>query len=286
MLLRIEHETSYEYDAPVRLGPHTLLLRPRSDGMQQLVEYALRLEPTGAAVAEGIDLEGNAFTHVTPAEATTRFAIAMRSIVETRVTNPFVVPVATHARHIPFEYDRTLRAGVAPYLDGPPASDAVAALAQRALDDAGGETMPFLMRLAARIANEHKQVIRPDGMPMTPEETLARGEGACRDLAVLFVAACRHVGVAARFVSGYQLPRGQELGDQLHAWAEAFLPSAGWRAFDPSEGLAVADRHVAVAAAADAAGAAPVTGVFAGAGASARLLARVDVRRADAAPSE
>jgi transglutaminase-like putative cysteine protease len=107
-------------------------------------------------------------------------------------------------------------------------------------------------------------VARREGTPNAPEVTLATREGSCRDLAVLFCAACRAVGVTARFVSGYEREASLQENGELHAWAEVYFHGGGWRGYDPSRGLAVADSHVAVAAAADPLLAAPVTGVYRG----------------------
>jgi transglutaminase-like putative cysteine protease len=144
---------------------------------------------------------------------------------------------------------------------------------RRQVDD---RTIDFLFELCAALHRELRFIARPDGAPWTSDETLLRGEGACRDLAVVFIDACRGVGLAARFVSGYklELDRIEENAD-LHAWAEVYLPGGGWRGYDPSLGLVVADRHVAVAASCEPELAAPTTGSFRGTGAIGRMTAQV-----------
>ncbi len=106
----------------------------------------------------------------------------------------------------------------------------------------------------------------------------ARKEGSCRDLAVLFIETCRSVGIAARFVSGYHTVQPWQGARQLHAWAEIFLPGAGWRGYDPSQGLAVADQHIAIAAGATPQLAAPVTGSFRGNGVQSSFTAEIEIR--------
>ena len=115
-----------------------------------------------------------------------------------------------------------------------------------------------------RLFDAVRHAIRDDGPPLAPEVTLERGEGSCRDLAVLFCAACRSVGIPARFVSGYEREAALQDKAHMHAWAEVYLSGGGWRGYDPSQGLAVYTAHVAVAAAADPRLAAPVSGSFRG----------------------
>ena len=127
---------------------------------------------------------------------------------------------------------------------------------------------------------ERVQLVRREtGDPWTAEETWRAGCGACRDLAVLFVETCRLLGVAARFVSGYEFAAETSDAFDLHAWAEAYVPGVGWRGFDPSRGLATTQDHVAVAAAATPQGAAPVIGAFRGDGATATITSELNVDR-------
>jgi transglutaminase-like putative cysteine protease len=130
------------------------------------------------------------------------------------------------------------------------------------------ETLPFLTALNRRLFEAFRHVIRDDGPANPPEVTLREREGTCRDLAVLFCSACRSVGIAARFVSGYESGAVFDTQAQMHAWAEVYLMGGGWRGYDPSQGLAVSTGHVAVAAAADPRLAAPISGSYRGAAAS------------------
>jgi transglutaminase-like putative cysteine protease len=127
-----------------------------------------------------------------------------------------------------------------------------------------------LRLLDGRIRAELRNAPRLTGAPLVAGETLARGGGSCRDLAVLFIAACRSQGLAARFVSGY-LPAGPGERQHMHAWAEVLLPGAGWIPFDPSQAMPVGERHVAVAAAAEPGDAAPISGYFSGPGARSEM---------------
>jgi transglutaminase-like putative cysteine protease len=128
----------------------------------------------------------------------------------------------------------------------------------------GWQTIPFLSALNQHLFAATRQVIRRAGAPHSAETTLREQEGSCRDLAVLFCAACRAVGLAARFVSGYERDASLLENGDLHAWAEVYLEGAGWTGYDPSRALAVAASHVAVASAGDPMNAAPVSGTFRG----------------------
>jgi transglutaminase-like putative cysteine protease len=143
----------------------------------------------------------------------------------------------------------------------------------------GRNTLAFLDGLNDMLHRDFEREIRQTGLPQPPEVTLERGRGACRDLAVLFITLCRLEGIAARFVSGYQARA--ETGyprRYLHAWPEVYLPGGGWRGYDPSHGSAVANTHVAVAAACNAADAAPIEGSFYGAGARSSLEYELDIK--------
>jgi transglutaminase-like putative cysteine protease len=148
-------------------------------------------------------------------------------------------------------------------------------LAEQIRECARGEAVPFLARLVETICERFKVIHREKGGPWPPATTIEQRQGACRDLAALFIDICRSVGLAARFVSGYQEGDADQDKRYMHAWAEVYLPCAGWRGFDPTHGLAVTDRHVAVAAAADPQHATPVTATFRGSNVEAEMSANV-----------
>jgi transglutaminase-like putative cysteine protease len=167
-------------------------------------------------------------------------------------------------------YEPAERRARAHYLE-PPGDPSVEAFAKDVLAASSGGANAFLGELCQRIASTMTQEVRETGGAMPAGQTLALGRGACRDLSVLFMDACRAVGIAARFVTGYELGDPSDGDHDLHAWAEVYLNGAGWRGYDPSQGLAVADRHVAVAAAAEPAEAAPTVGSFRGTNVSSTL---------------
>lgn len=248
MKLSIRHRTLYRYSRPVWLDPHWLRVRPRSDGCQRLVSQTIHFDPAPAERRCFVDAWGNSIDRLGFEGPTDRFDVDVSLEVETGEPRPPEVEAV-----LPLDYGDEAPA-LAPYL-------------ARAGPEA--EVAAFVRDLA--------------GAARSPAETLRRGEGVCRDLAVPFLACCRELGIAARFVSGYQegSAHGGDGRRYLHAWAEAYLPGAGWHGFDPTHGTAVGDDRVAIASAASPAGVAPIEGSyrFAGAPPSRRLDTELTIRR-------
>jgi transglutaminase-like putative cysteine protease len=269
MRIAVVHSTNYRYSAPVYLEPHVIRLRPREDGSQRLNAFALDLQPAPAGMSTVLDQDGNTVVHAWFDGLTERLTILTSFQVETLRANPFdYLPLPSDC-DVPVQYAEVLRNPLVPYLRADHHPD-VRAFAQQIANEAGWNTADFLARLNRTLFETIGQIIRRDGRPHPPAVTLAGREGSCRDTAALFCAACRAMGIAARFVSGYEIGAAEADGGDLHAWAEVYLQGGGWRGFDPSRGLAVADSHVPVAAASDPLLAAPVTGTYRGE-ASARI---------------
>jgi transglutaminase-like putative cysteine protease len=166
---------------------------------------------------------------------------------------------------------------MSPYLK--PAPDpSVVNLAQELLRESDDNALNFLFHATDYIHREFQHVVRPNGEALPAHKTLKRREGACRDTAVLLVDICRSMGLAARFVSGYKFDPGSKDSNDLHAWTEVYLPGAGWRGYDPSLGLAVADLHIPLAAGPSAEEAAAVSGTFRGTDALSKLDFQVQVK--------
>lgn len=267
MRFRIRHETVYRYAGPVTLGPHVLRLRPREDGVQRLARFLLDVSPEPAARSTVLDAEGNTVEHVWFGAPVSALRIVAESEVHTLRTNPYdyldgdavdAVPLAHYA--------------------APAQPDAVRAFAESVRTHAPGGAVAMLDALNRAIHGHVQRHIRDDGRPaQSAVETLDRRTGACRDLAVLFIATARALGHPARFVSGYRRGDVARPDRHLHAWAEVFLPGGGWRGWDPVEGLAVADAHVALAASHAQAGAMPVSGSYGGGADGASLSYRVQI---------
>lgn len=283
MILRIRHRISYTYDRPVFLEPSTVRLRPRCDCAQSLLDHELVMVPEPAGMAWAIDAEGNDVATAWFEGSHGRLRIDAESLVRTTRTDPFEYLITDEAAlELPVQYTAENRAVLDAYRERQSPHAAVDNLAEEVARQARNETQRFLASLSTVIHDRCTPVSRRSGLPEAPAVTLAAAKGACRDLAVLFVDACRAVGIAARFVSGYKLDDGSEGPSELHAWAEVYLPGAGWRGYDPSVGLATADRHVALASAREAAAAAPTSGTYRGTDARSRM--RTTVSLAEEAP--
>jgi transglutaminase-like putative cysteine protease len=280
MLYTIEHTTEYRFTRPVFFEPHYLRFCPRGDGSQRVVRFDLQIDPTPAGSTQSLDADGNLVTVAWFNDIHERMVIRATSEVETTRDNPYDflvtpvngrLPVGYQPREVTLLGSALKRSAVPIHVD--PARE----LAEQLRGASRGEVVPFLSKLTETICHRFKRVHREEGTPWPPATTIEQRQGACRDLAVLWVDICRAVGLAARFVSGYYEGPTNRDKHFLHAWGEVYLPGAGWRGFDPTNGLAVGDRHIAVAASADPQFAAPVIATYRGNDVEAELYADVVV---------
>jgi len=250
--ISVTHAIVYRYSGTVYLEPHTFRLRPREDGAQHVVRHALAISPAPAVRTECMDQDGNVVAETWFDGPVETLSVESAFTVELLRANPFDFLLR--------DYSEGVRASLAAYLrePAPEVRDFAAAIAVEA-----GHPLDFLTALNRHIAREFRYKARETGAAHAAEVTLRTREGSCRDLAVLFADAARARGIAARFVSGYECASRTDQAN-MHAWAEVYLDGGGWRGYDPSAGLAVSTGHVAVAAAAEPALAAPVTGTFRG----------------------
>lgn len=271
MRYQISHTITYRYSQPVTLHPHVVRLRPRSDGWQTLQSFSLLVTPSPIQQSQILDLEGNAILKLwfKPEQATSLVLQAL-SQVETHCTDPFNYLLEDWALQLPIDYPASLLAQLHPYLGHQPGRlpvDPVAIqLAQEICLRVHGNTSQFLTELNQQIYQTCKYVTRETGDPLPPGITWTKQTGSCRDLSVLLIEVCRAIGLAARFVSGYQEGDLDNPERHLHAWAEVYLPGAGWRGFDPTHGLVVSDRNIALVASAFPAYTTPNPGSFTPAG--------------------
>lgn len=261
MRFSVHHETLYRYSAPVRFAPHVLRLHPRADG-GRILTSSLVLEPAPAERHEQTDRFGNRVTQATFAGSSDLLRIVGRFAFDT------CAPAPLYDAGLPrLPWLSNLQDELADYRSTGAEDAAVQAFADGIASPCGGAVLPFLECLNQTLFTRMQRGIRAGGAAQTPAHTLAIGSGACRDLTVLFMAACRSQGIAARFVSGYQAQADTPDGRRhMHAWAEVFLPGLGWRGFDPMHGVCVTDGHVALCAAPDQAATMPVEGGFYGNG--------------------
>jgi transglutaminase-like putative cysteine protease len=215
------------------------------------------------------DLDGNTLVKLWfQPEETQTLAVQVLSQVETHRTNPFDYWSEPWAVRSPIDYPASLLLQLQPYLSGQQVQYATSVdpialqLAQDIVQAVDGNVIRFLGELNQRIYDGCKYMTRETGDPLPAGVTWSTRSGSCRDFAVLFVEACRAIGLAARFVSGYQEGDTDSTDRHLHAWAEVYLPGGGWRGYDPTQGLAVADRHIALVASAFSRYAAPISGSF------------------------
>jgi transglutaminase-like putative cysteine protease len=262
VLYHISHKTTYTYNQPVFLKPHVLRLRPRCDGWQKLLNFSLTIEPQPTGISQIVDLDGNSIIQVWFTQPTEQLTIEVKSAVETYIDNPFSYLLDSWALKLPFDYPNSLLTQLQPYLQPYGTTyDAIAfQLAHEIASEVNGEIGSFLNTLNQRIYTSCEYLIRETGEPWQPGLTWNFKKGSCRDFSVLFMEVCRAVGLGARFVSGYQEGDLDQEERDLHAWVEVYLPGGGWRGYDPTHGLAIADRHIALVGSANPAYAAPVVG--------------------------
>lgn len=273
MFLRIVHHSRYEYSQPVTFAPHAIYLRPRETPRQRLHNFELTVSLPARRVPTS-DVEGNilewAYFEGGPPASTLEFHSEF--LVETLDTNPFDFFLKRSALTFPFVYDTAERYVLAPCLALPNGSDEsqLHAWLSVHLATPSSDTISFLSELNNAVRQTLAYNRREEPGIQTPTETLSLGGGSCRDYAVFFIALCRTLGLAARFVSGYlHEPAVSDIPNPLppamHAWAEVYLPGAGWRALDPTRGIFCDEHFVPVAHAALAESVNPIQGNFYGA---------------------
>jgi transglutaminase-like putative cysteine protease len=268
--LQVRHRTTYLYRTPVTLSPHRMMLRPKEGPELRLVRHELVLHPQ-ATITWAQDVAGNAVASATFTNATDRLQIDSHATVELSAAAWPIFPIEPFACSYPFRYPQDewidLGALVVPQYSDP--ARRLQAWAYGFVRSYPTDTLSLLKDLCTGISRQFGYQSRDDEGTQSPTETLARGWGSCRDFAVLFAEAARTLGFGARIVSGYLYDRhrslvGSEGTGSTHAWAEVYVPGAGWIAFDPTNRNVGGSNLIPVAIARGIEQATPVVGSFLG----------------------
>ena len=264
---KIDHRTYYNFSGMVNLGPHILRLRPREDHELRIESTHLKLTPP-ATLRWYRDVEGNSVAIATFALATNQLIVENEVIIQQFNENPLEFLVADYAVNYPFAYladDLVLLAAYIKTTEPSTRELLTAWMANVWQPTEPIQTYTLLQRLGSHIFQTLCYRLREEPGVQTVQQTLSYGTGSCRDFAVLFMEAARCLGLAARFVSGYlHAPPSSVNYGSTHAWAEVYLPGAGWKGFDPTTGTIAGTDHIAVAVARLPESVPPIEGSFVG----------------------
>ncbi|MVA24793.1 transglutaminase family protein [Agrobacterium vitis] len=272
----IYHLTHYKYDTPIRLGPQIIRLKPAAHSRTKVLSHSLKVTPENHFVNLQQDPYGNYLARFVFPDPVTEFKIEVDLTADMSIYNPFDFFTEEEAVTWPFEYPEDIREDLAIYKKPEPDSPALDAYLKTLDMTPGQGTVDMIVGLNARLQSEIGYVIRLEPGVQTPDETLTSARGSCRDTSWLLVQILRHLGFAARFVSGYLIqlkpdlealdgPSGTKVDfTDLHAWAEAYIPGAGWIGLDPTSGLMTGESHIPLAATPHYKNAAPISGGYFG----------------------
>ena len=272
----LNHQTRYSFGRAVSLWPHEVRLRPAAHSRTPILSYSLNVEPAGHFLNWQQDPFGNWVARLVFPEKAESLTITVDLVADMTVINPFDFFMDEFAENYPFEYPEGLKRELGPYLEADPATPLLADWLKRTrqeLLDKPLRTIDMLVGINQRVQNDVGYIVRLEAGVQTPEQTLELKRGSCRDSAWLLVQTLRHLGLAARFASGYLIqlkadvkaldgPSGTDHDfTDLHAWTEVYIPGAGWIGLDPTSGLLAGEGHIPLACTAMPSSAAPVIGV-------------------------
>ncbi|NSY17086.1 DUF2126 domain-containing protein [Neorhizobium sp. AL 9.2.2] len=272
----IYHLTHYSYDRPVRMGPQIIRLKPAAHSRTKVLSHSLKVTPENHFVNLQQDPYGNYLARFVFPEPVTEFKIEVDLVADMTVYNPFDFFVEEEAQAWPFTYPADLIEDLSIYRTPEPPEPALIEYLKTLDMSPGQPTVDMVVGINARLQQAIGYVIRMEPGVQTPEQTLTSAMGSCRDSSWLLVQILRHLGFAARFVSGYLIqltpdlkaldgPSGTEVDfTDLHAWCEVYLPGAGWIGLDPTSGLLTGESHIPLAATPHYRNAAPISGGYFG----------------------
>ncbi len=267
----LNHKTTYDYDRLVTLFPQIVRLRPAPHCRTPVASYSLKISPQDYFLNWQQDPHGNYLARLVFPEKVDHFHVEVDVVAEMTVINPFDFFLEPAAGECPFAYEPWLSKELQPFLETLPVGPNLSAYLET-IDRSPLRTIDFLVGLNQRLQKDIKYLIRLEPGVQTPEETLTLRCGSCRDTSWLMVQILRHLGLAARFVSGYLIQLVPDIKSldgpsgaahdftDLHAWAELYLPGAGWIGLDPTSGLMAGEGHLPLAATPDPSSASPITG--------------------------
>jgi len=269
--IALSHRTQYGYEKAVVVGPQIIRLRPAPHCRTPILSYSLSVTPARHLVNWQFDLHNNHVARLLFTDKTNRFVVDVDLVVELSPFNPFDFFLEPGVEDFPFAYAPELAKDLEPYLSVEPEGPRLQVFLENVSRDTRG-TISFLVDLNRRVRSEIDYVTRLDPGVQTCEQTLEKRTGSCRDSAWLLVQVLRHLGIAARFVSGYliQLAADDQTREgadgpksdsaDFHAWAEVFLPGAGWIGMDPTSGLFAGEGHIPLVCTPNPTMAAPIEG--------------------------
>jgi transglutaminase-like putative cysteine protease len=250
MRARVIHSFTYQYSAPVLLGPHRFCLKPRGHGFQRLLDFQLAISPEPGRLYPLVAASGDEILRARFSGATDAFTVRASSLVDTETAPLLQACLEDNEPLLPYpvgHLNGDLAGSLEGWLPNGQHDPAAVDVAQEALMGSDQRALMFLQQLVEMIQDRVKYTQRHVGPAWPAGRTLKERVGSCRDLAMLMVEACRCVGLPARFVSGYHLVEPKPERYDLHAWAEVYLPGAGWRGFDPSGMGVIDDRYITLA---------------------------------------
>ncbi len=263
------HISHYQYDRPIQLGAQIIRLRPAPHCRSRILDYQLTITPANHSIHWQQDPQSNYLARLLFAEKTQQLRLVVDLIAELTPLNPFDFFLESYAAQFPFVYDAEEATALAAFLQCQAASPAFSRYLAT-IDRSAQGSVEFLVALNQKIFKEIRYQQRFELGVQSPEETLLKGSGSCRDSSWLLVQLLRHLGLAARFVSGYLIELKEDLKQdapaadlgELHAWCEVYLPGAGWIGLDPTSGLLAGEGHIPLACSPSPASAAPISGLI------------------------